>query len=174
MELKDALTLLFSVLALAFSIIALIQKNSETKRMIRGLIADAISKLISTETEIRRITNEIRANNDNPHLRSIRNALVQQREAIAQQALYLIPQVAERFVTAVDYATLARALATDDTDLADCYWNKAINTSRGISQGRHTRSYAQFLFSQQKYEKGRATFKKATEPEFGISLHNHG
>jgi hypothetical protein len=146
---KDSLTLIISMSALVVALVALLQKSSETKRMIRALVADIVSKLISAETEIRKLNDEIdnaKPGEDTTGRRSIRNTVSQQRATLARQAHYLIPLV-PNLVSDIEYAAMARAFAADDADLADTYWNRAIDGSKGFGQGKHRRSYAQFLFS---------------------------
>jgi hypothetical protein len=150
MDLKDYFTLSISLTALVFSIFSLLQKEFETKRLIRSLIGDIVSKLLSAETEFRKIDIEIRtkerAKQDTINLRSIRYASQQQKESLARHAHYLITKV-PKLVTDVEFAAVARALMADDKDLADHYWQKALSASTGITQGKHHKLYAQFLFS---------------------------
>jgi hypothetical protein len=163
MEPKDYFTLVFSLLALGLSIFALFQRVSETKRMIRTLLADIVSKLLSAETEMKKLDVAIRdAKEDTTGLRSIRNTVRQQRDSMSRQAHYLIMQI-PKLVSDIEYAAVARALAVDDPELADKYWNRAIELSRGLGLGKHRKSYAQFLYAQREHKKGHAQFQEAVK-----------
>ena len=164
MEPKDYFTLLLSLSALGISVFTLFQKVSETKRMIRTLLADIVSKLISAETEIKKL--DVAISNakaeDTTGLRSIRNTVRQQRDSMSRQAHYLITQV-PKLVSDIEYAAAARALATDDPELADKYWNRAIEVSKGLGLGKHRRSYAIFLYAQHDYKSGQGQFEQAVK-----------
>jgi tetratricopeptide (TPR) repeat protein len=88
--------------------------------------------------------------------------LGQRISALLNQAVYLTRQAPSQ-VTAVDYNTIAYVSATaGNLVLAETNFLKAIETSPDdTSRSGALRSYAQFLFSQRRFEEGRKCFSDA-------------
>jgi Tfp pilus assembly protein PilF len=157
-------TVVISLIALAVSFFAFRHTKSERRRTSRIQLADVVNRLISVEAEIKDLDNSIsNTEEDSNRLRPVRNIVRQQRDSLARQAHSLIAEIPEESVSDVEYAAVARALATDDSETADTYWNRALETSKGLGLGKHKRSYAQFLYSQQKFERGQAQFREAVK-----------
>ena len=165
MELKDFASIFISALAFILSAIATVvstvRGKYEAQRAIRNQLSDTLSRIASTNIENAKLYHEIAAK-DPAYYQQVSGMMNQQQASLLNQAMYLADQVA-RFVTAVDMNTIALAnYSAGDVILAEKYYRKAIEVSaNNYYRSLATRSYAGFLFTQRRFEEGRAQFRQS-------------
>ena len=165
MDTKDIITVSLSVLAFLLSgsatIISLIRSKYEKQRAIKKEITETLGRIVSTALDSAKIYRET-AQSDPNYFQAVSGILNQQNTFLLNQATYLAEQV-PTLMTAVEYNTIASATASaGDLIAADRYYRKAIDAApNGYFRALAMRSYACFLFSQQRFDAARGLFRKA-------------
>lgn len=165
MDTKDIITISLSVLAFLLSgsatIISLIRSRYEKQRAIKREITETLGRIVATALESAKAYRET-AQSDPNYFQAVSGILNQQNTFLLNQATYLAEQV-PTLMTAVEYNTIASATASaGDLIGADRYYRKAIDAApNGYFRALAMRSYASFLFSQQRFDEARGLFRKA-------------
>jgi hypothetical protein len=165
MNIKDKLTIGVSVIALVMSVAATIngeiKAQYEEKRIIRSQLTDVLSRMIKLNMESAKIAKEVGMADPEYH-QQLSSIIGQENGFLLQQSMLLSEQIPE-LISAVDLNTIAFAnFNSGDTMTAEVYHLKAIDRCRNDYQkSLATRSYAEFLFMQRRYEEGRERFKTA-------------
>lgn len=163
-DLKDVITFSISIFAFVLSaaatVISLIRSKYEKQRAIRHELTDVLSSIISVGMENAKLYRE--ASQDPAYYQAASSSLNQRNTFLLQQAIYLVEQI-PKLATAVEYNTIAYANANSgDVILAEKYYLKAIARAQGnYYTSLATRSYANFLFQQRRFEEGREQYKAA-------------
>ena len=165
METKDIATVALSALALCVSLAAFqvsyTRGRREQLRAIRQQLAETTDKIAESQLEHTKLMfGDAKA--DVALQRSVSGIVSQRMSALLNQAVYLTTQ-APSLVSAVDYGTIASVSAsTGDLALAETNYRKAIAACpTDFARSGMTRSYGNFLFSQRRFEEGRATCRNA-------------
>jgi tetratricopeptide (TPR) repeat protein len=165
MDAKDLFSLSLSALAFLLSasatIISLVRSKYEKQRAIKKEITETLGKIVSTALDAAKLYREAGTSDPN-YYQAVSSILNQQNTFLLNQATYLAEQV-PTLMTAVEYNTIAGATASaGDLIAADRYFRKAIDASpNAYFRALAMRSYANFLFSQHRFEAGRALFKRS-------------
>jgi tetratricopeptide (TPR) repeat protein len=170
METKDYLTLAVSVSAFVVSLVTLLLKGPENRRIIRNQLTDIIGKLNAVQAEARKLSMEKEQERFNPHVNALFAFFNDQRVFLVWQASFLIRQI-PKDVSDIEYALIARAFdAIGDQSQADRYWNKCIQSSQGeYYRSMNLRGYASYLFAQGSFEDGRKKFEESVSSLTGDS-----
>lgn len=165
MENKDKISIFISILALVISIIATINTEVKTKyeksRIIRSQLTDVLGRI--TKLNIENAKNFKEYGQDDPAYHQIISSILNQENAsLLHQAMYLSEQI-PNIVSAVDLNTIAYANANaGDLVLAEVFFLKAIDrSSNDLYKALATRSYANFLFPQRRFEEARQQYRKS-------------
>lgn len=165
METKDILTLGVALLAFVVSAISttitIIRGQREKQRAIRNEITNVLSQIVETALDKARLFHE---SNEKPseYYFVASSILSQRNNFLLNQAVYLSDQV-PHLINAVEYNTLGHAhVEAGELMLAERYYKKAIVTSRDrFYKSVAQRSYALFLFQQQRFDDARRNFEQA-------------
>lgn len=130
--------------------------------MMRQQITDVVTKLILLAAEQSKLWHENANNKLEFHVVGMHKIINQQRSSFARQAIYLIEQVPS-LVSDIEYATVADALAgIGDVPRAEAFYLEAIkNSKHRIYKIWNIRSYARFLYDNNRYEEGRKYYREA-------------
>jgi tetratricopeptide (TPR) repeat protein len=164
-EIKDIITVSLSVLAFLLSgsatIISLIRSKYEKQRAIKKEITETLGRIVSTALDSAKIYRET-AQSDPNYFQAVSSILNQQNTFLLNQATYLAEQV-PTLMTAVEYNTIASATASaGDLIAADRYYRKAVDASpNAYFRALAMRSYANFLFSQHRFDEARILFTRS-------------
>jgi tetratricopeptide (TPR) repeat protein len=162
---KDLISIVLSALAFLLSasatVISLIRSRHEKQRAIKREITETLGRIVSTALESAKVYRESRES-DPAYFQTVSSILNQQNTFLLNQATYLAEQV-PGLMTAIEYNTIASATANaGDFIAADRYYKKAVEVSpNDYYRALAMRSYANFLFSQQRFENARGLFKTA-------------
>jgi len=166
MEFKDVASIFISALAFILSAIATvvstIRGKYEEQRAIRNQLSDTLNRIAMTYIDNAKLHHEMAAK-DPAYYRQLSGMLNQQQTSLLNQAMYLADQLPPKIVTAVEMNTIALAnFSAGDVILAEKYYHKAVDVSpSNYYRSLATRSYAEFLFTQRRFEEGRAQFRQA-------------
>lgn len=164
-EFKDIVSIMISVLALIISIVATIntekKANTEKERTIRSQLTDVLSRIIALNLENAKLFKET-ASSDPAYYQNVSSILNQENSFLLHQAVYLTGQI-PNLVSAFELNTIAVAHANAwDMLIAEQYHKKAIQFCHNdFNKSLATRSYANFLFTQRRFEEGREQFRQA-------------
>lgn len=164
MEIKEIVGISISSLALVLSItatiISLIRSRYEKQRIIRSELSDTLSQIISGTLENAKLYRD--ASNDPVYYQTVSSILNQQNAFLLNEAIYLIDQIPD-LVTTIEYNTIAAANANSGQIIvAENYYLKAIAiAASNYHKALATRSYANFIFAQRRFEEGREQFRKS-------------
>ena len=117
------------------------------------------------DTTVRDLPNDLyckTAQSDPTYFQAVSSILNQQNTFLLNQATYLAEQV-PTLMTAVEYNTIAMATANaGDLIAADRYYKKAVDVApNAYFRSLASRSYANFLFSQHRFDEARRLFKQS-------------
>src|SRR4051794_10657518 len=102
MEIKDYITLVFSLIALSLSLIALRQKKYETERAVRTQLTDAMGKLNLVAAEKAKVKFENADKLTSPHVQAMLFKLNEQNRFLGRQATYLIEQIPSELLSDIE------------------------------------------------------------------------
>lgn len=176
METKDILTLGVALLAFLVSaistVITIVRGRKEKQRAIRNEITNVLSQIVETALESAKLFHECKEK-PTDYYRVASSILNQRNNFLLNQAVYLSEQV-PNLVTAVEYNTLGHAhVEAGELLLAERYYKKAIDTSRDrFYRAIAQRSYALFLFQQQRFDDARSNFEQAVALLPGKNAHS--
>ena len=165
MDTKDLISISLSILAFVLSgsatIISLFRARQEKQRAIKREITDTLGRIVATALDSAKAYRET-AQSDPNYFQAVSSILNQQNTFLLNQATYLAEQV-PTLITAVEYNTIAMATANaGDLIAADRYYKKAVDASTNpYFRALAMRSYANFLFSQHRFDEARKLFKQA-------------
>jgi tetratricopeptide (TPR) repeat protein len=157
------ISVLAFLLSLVATVISALSARRERQRMIKNEISSILSRLMGILSESIKVQHEIGVSNP-AYYQAMMHTLNQEQNFLLKQVIYLMDQV-PRLVTAVEYNTVANALAfTGDMFTSDLYFQKSITTSpNNFDRARSIRGYAVFLFASGRVDEGRQYFTKALE-----------
>ncbi len=167
MELKDLITLVISISAFFFSLIAttvsLRNKVHEEERTLRSLLNDAIGKIYAARIDQAKYRADNRALVGN--IFDVDGAIGlfnYQINSLARLAVYITEKI-PKLVTDIEFATIADSFAwTGDQKKATQYWEIALTASKDrYYEILNRRSYANYLFTTGNVGAGREQYKKA-------------
>jgi tetratricopeptide (TPR) repeat protein len=165
MDTKDLISVSLSVLAFILSgsatVISIIRARQEKQRAIKREITETLGRIVSTALDSAKAYRET-AQSDPAYFQAVSSILNQQNTFLLNQATYLAEQV-PTLMTAVEYNTIASATASaGDLIAADRYYRKAVDVApNGYFKALALRSYATFLFPQQRFDEARRLFKQS-------------
>ena len=165
MDTKDLISVSLSVLAFILSgsatIISIVRARQEKQRAIKREITETLGRIVSTALDSAKAYRET-AQSDPAYFQAVSSILNQQNTFLLNQATYLAEQV-PTLMTAVEYNTIASATASaGDLIAADRYYKKAVDVApNGYFRALALRSYANFLFQQQRFDEARRLFKQS-------------
>ncbi len=165
MDTKDLISISLSILAFVLSgsatIISLVRARQEKQRAIKKEITETLGRIVATQLDNAKLYRET-AQSDPAYFQAASSILNQQNTFLLNQATYLAEQV-PTLITAIEYNTIASATANaGDLIAADRYYKKAVDVSPNVYfRSLAIRSYANFLFSQLRFDEARKNFKQS-------------
>ncbi|NMW22341.1 MAG: tetratricopeptide repeat protein [Chlorobiaceae bacterium] len=158
---ENKLSTSLSALALIVSVVSATFTFKDSKRTDREQLSKAVSELIGLNQK--NITwSNIPLDKRDPSYYNEGSILTQTVASVTRQAVYLINNDPE-IVNDVDYVTIAQGLfIVGDYQLSDNYRQKAVDASPSdLYKIFNLRGYADFLFSQGKFEQAREKYRLA-------------
>jgi hypothetical protein len=169
MELKDILTLILALIAIAVSLYTFYTTNQnkkvEDERTWRALLHDTVRRI--QETIIDQQKSFLTHYRGDPHAfesSNLSDAFAFQLQSLARLAVYISAQIPE-LVSDVEFAIIANTFARMRDQQASKYWKKSIEVSKKVynksNEITHRRLYAQHLFRIGNIGEGREEFARA-------------
>jgi hypothetical protein len=159
---KDWLALGFSLVALGFSLISIVDRHKETQKATRRQVLDLIDDLNEINVE----HTEPRKDAGTRYQSQWFRALNARREALTAMIESVLPSVPGG-VTSQEYASIARSLGViGDATGAEKYWHRALDAAEpeSVYWCNAARGYALFLFDNiGDRSRGREFFSRAAE-----------
>lgn len=157
---KDLFTLLFSLAAFVISLIGLRRSSIERDRVFRSTLTDVLNKLMDSNIEFAKLQHDYAS--DQIYTNFIGSIFSQRNGFLVDQATYIASRI-PTLVRTYELNTLATAHANQANFAeAEAHYKKAIQIApNDIQMGQATRTFAQFLYAQGRFDEGRTEFKKA-------------
>jgi tetratricopeptide (TPR) repeat protein len=174
MEIKEVLPFIFSGAAIIISIfstfISLLQKNFETKRILRTQLTDITSELNDIVLEVREKAVKALQNiagEQKPDIFMEGKLAMDSLKAmnLARQAEYIIKQLPSKLITDIEYSVMANTyIIINDIEQAEKHFNNSIKAALNNKyKALHMRSYGSFLYDSGKRKQANIIYSDAVK-----------